>query len=390
MRMGINVSILGCLMFAVACGDGSSSKVTSGSTAGSSDFSQSAVLVSKKIDDFKHLSPGGEKSHISALMSSSWWTDTSLNLPDERTDPQGVLNGREYVSVQLDPEAEQENSASINVFGRMGTVLMINCAIGEVLPASSFQGNYPKDGTHHMSFSAANVEKITKVCNDKDVEVGMQITMSVESVTSANYDKKIRICFGKLEECTGSDIEQTYFYKSTSNVLNIVTSEDSGQDPQNPTHVARTTLSLDKVNDTLRAEYFSGPVDLGTHRHGKIHRLLRQGSEAMIITSFWDNNSGSAEQMAYVIKGNLDDLNSEVSIEIANGNATGSGCFNRQTGALNASCTLDTSVNLGNVQAMVEDLFTNGYNAEDYRGSINSTFSFTGFNNATSAPMSKN
>lgn len=340
------------------------------------------------------MSPGEEKnSFMMNLVPATWWTDDSMGLPDDRVDHDGgpgvLLTGRGYISVQLDPKAQRENTSSINVFGRIGTVLMVSCALGEVLPASSFEGNYPKNGTHKLEFTSAIAKRISSVCNN-DVEAGEELTLTVSDVTSTNYDKKLNICFGAVEECTNEIAEEAFFYKNTASVLNIVASEDSGQDEENPTHVARTTLSLDRVNDVLKAEYFSGAKALsGSDGNITIHRLYKEGNVGMVVTSLYSKNGGTPFTTAYVLKGNLASQTSAVSLNIRSGDEVGSGCFNRSTGGIDYECELDSVVKVSDVITMTNNLLTNGYNAEDYRASKDSAFVFTGFSDAASVAMSK-
>ena len=384
MNFKVPVLVLATILFA-SCGKKDAVvavAVPPSKPSASSPVSSATVEISSAVNTLSNLSPSAPSfSSFQAIMAGgTWWEDKDVaKLCDERSEGCSVsVSGRDYVTIQLNPNAARTNGSYINVFGRMKSGLGVICAVGEAMGASKFTGNYLNDGTHKVVLTEAIEKRIGTVCGmnggDEGGETG-PTTLTVTVTPNSNktlYEKTLSVCFGDVEVCnvgTGK-LEETFMYKIEGAITNIASfspSHNSG----NEHYFSRLLIKMNSTAKTVAAEYLSATKDdkpANKSRSVEVLRLLKKGDQGIILSSF---NRGDSGDQVYMIQGNIDDQNSDVSLRLATNPLSPAtpteveGTFNRKTRAFDDGAIFDTSVDFGTIADLQTALYPN-YSSVNY------------------------
>ena len=386
MNFKVPVLVLVTILFA-SCGkkDAAVAVPPSKPTA-STPVSGATVQVSSAVNTLSNLSPGASSfSSFQAVMAGgTWWEDKDVaQLCDERSkECSESVSGRDYVSIQLNPNAARTNGSYINVFGRMKSGLGVICAVGEAMGASKFTGNYLNDGTHKVVLTEAMEERIGTICgmNGGDEEDGEDedtgpttLTVTVTPNTDKTlYEKTLSVCFGDVQVCNDGSgmLQETFMYKIEGAITNIA-SFSPAHNSGNEHYYSRLLIKMNSTTKTIAAEYLSATRDLlptDKKRSVEVLRLLKKGDQGIILSSL--SRDGSGDQI-YMIQGNINNQSSDVSLKfnsnpISQGAATDvKGTFNRQTRTFDESATADTTVQFGSITDLQTILYPS-YSSVNY------------------------
>lgn len=362
----------------------------------SSAISASTVLINSEVEKFGQLSPGSAFNQ-NAFTIASWWDDaTTSQLCDDRSENcSRKVSGRDYFSVQLDPDAVREsNGSSINVFGRLKQGLGVICALGEAVGASNFEGNYIKDGAYKVTFTAAMSSRISSICGMEDDLAGETISMTVTTNADTSVlNKKVVLCWENTDTCSIGSAEyfETFMYKSDDTATNIATIEDSEpDDPSAPEYYSRLLVKMDKVADTLAVEYLSAEKTTGepSAQGGvEVLRLYKDGNIGLMLSS--QNRHGAIDQ-AFMVGGDVSTTSSDVEINFVSQSPVLSdkGSFSRTTGALSVG-PVDAGLDFTD-NATIQNALYGGlsYDYTDFYGlKETSAPSFTSLGTVRTAPV---
>ncbi len=174
-----------------------------------------------------------------------WDTNLVVNNPVTNS---GMIPIKDYMGIQLDDSAVNNNDSSVNVFGRLKTALSIFCAIGVMTGMSGIDvdsNGYPANDTYTLTFTTANKAQVASQCDlPIDDPNGTTLTVNVSDATGATYDKSFIFNFN-----------QEYLIRSTATEVNIAT----GEEHDNGTGVSRTMVLWNKTTNVMRVQYVSDP-----------------------------------------------------------------------------------------------------------------------------------
>lgn len=109
---------------------------------------------------------------------------------------------KNYMGQTLSPVFHNSNGASINVFGRLRTALMIVCVMGHITPAAQMDSDgLPAVGTLTLNFPADTSDVIYQDtaaggCAAGTNIAGQSITSTVTAVSSPHFSKRIDLNMG--------------------------------------------------------------------------------------------------------------------------------------------------------------------------------------------------
>jgi len=359
------------------------------STTPASAISASTVLVNAEVEKFNKLSPGTAFNN-NALTIASWWDDaTTAGLCDDRNDCNSTVSGRDYVRIQLDPDAVRANGSSINVFGRLKHGLGVICALGEAVGASNFEGNYIKDGAYKVTFTSAMSSRISSVCGMEDDLAGETISIAVSTNSDTSVlNKKILLCWENTDSCTTASPEyfETFMYKSDETSTNIATLEDS----DSPGYYSRLLVKMNKVANTIAVEYLSATTtsgEPGASAGIEVLRLYKENNTGLMLSSF--NRNGALDQ-AFMIGGDVSTTSSSAEINFVTQSPVLSdkGEFSRTTGAF-TSTTVENELEFTNTANLQNALYgDSNYDHTKYYGLTETAEpSFSSFATVRTAPV---
>jgi len=141
----------------------------------------------------------------------------------------GLESLKNYMGQALDPNFQNSNGASITLFGRLQSALMIPCALGQLTttldtdglpPAGALTLNFPSDTT-----SAVYQSPSSGGCGLSSELAGMSISGTVTAVSAGAYAKKI-----VMQTPGGTSSAVWVKLDSTAGTMDLMTLED--QRPQ--------------------------------------------------------------------------------------------------------------------------------------------------------------
>ena len=315
------------------------------------------------------------------MASGTWWEDKdTANLCDERSEKcTTIVSGRDYVSIQLNPDAARTNGSYINVFGRMKSGLGVICAVGEAMGSSKFTGKYLNDGTHKVVFTKALEDRIGSICGMNGGEEEGQddgpttLTVTVTPNTDKTlYEKTLSVCFDDVEVCNNQSgkLEEKFMYKIEGAITNIASFSPS-HDSENSHYYSRLLVKMNSNAKTVAVEYLSATKNVlpqGKSKSIEVLRLLKKGNQGIILSSF--NRADSGDQI-YMIKGDVDTQASDVSFKFASVPLAPStprdieGTFNRKTRAFDEDADIDAAVGFVSTSTLQGVLYPN-YDSDNY------------------------
>lgn len=390
MNFKLPVYLLATVLLGTSCSKKAAVVATPAPATASSAISASTVLINSEVEKFGQLAPSAT-FNSNALTVATWWDDaTTADLCDERVDGCNTkASGRDYVSIQLDPNAVRENGSSINVFGRLKSGLGVICALGEAVSASNFEGNYIKDGDYKVTFTAAISSRISTVCGMEDDLTNETISIKVTTNTDTSVlNKKVVLCWEDTNNCTTGSAEyfETFMYKTDDSVTNIATIEDSDE----PGYYSRLLVKMDKVANTMAVEYLSATKttgEPGANTGIEVLRLYKEDTVGLMMTSF--NRSGAFDQ-AFMLGGDVSDTSSDVEITFVSLSPviSDAGSFNRSSRVF-TSGPVNDALNFTDTAALQTELYGNtSYNYVNYYGLTETAApSFTSFATVRTADL---
>lgn len=268
MRLKRSLALLTLSAVTASCSSNSDS--SSSTSSGNAVFNNAVTTVTSKMNAVDTLLPdnagassiqgfvSNDRVHTTAAFGTAWDGSGSEVLSNPRcsggssTICSTPVHPKEWMGYQLDPSAVRENGSAINVFGRFDSAMRIGCAVMNLVTVDSSTG-YPTDGSHTITFTSTSQEIMTSKCGFDSDEVsgmtGLSISLTVTTPSDTTYyDKKI--VFTLPTEMSGGT--QNFYMRVNSSAINILTSET------NSNGINRTIVALDRTNDVLRVEYFSG------------------------------------------------------------------------------------------------------------------------------------
>ena len=386
MNYKIPVFVLATLIF-VSCGKKETAKpviVTKPPTA-STPVSSATVEVSSALNTLSNLAPAAASfsSFQEIMAGGTWWEDKDTsNLCDERSEKCSTkVSGRDYVTIQLTPDAARKNGSYINIFGRMKSGLAVICAVGEAMGSSKFTGKYLNDGTHKIVFSKELEEKIGTICGmnggeeaDSSQDNGpTTLTLTVTpNVDKTIYEKTLSVCFDDVEVCNSESgkLDEKFMYKIDGAITNIA-SFSPEHDGENYYYYSRLLVKMNSTEKTIAVEYLSATKkDKPAEKSQSIEvlRLLKKGNQGIILSSFSRADSGD---LFFMIKGDIDNQTSDVSLKFVNAPLSPAtltsveGTFNRKTRAFDDEAEIDTAVEFDSISGLQNILYPN-YDSDNY------------------------
>ena len=177
---------------------------------------------------------------------ADWDTNLVVNNPLTNST---MIPIKEYMGIQLDDSALNNNNSSVNVFGRLKNALGIFCAVGVGAGMSGVDvdtSGYPEDGAHTIIFTTGIKAQMTSQCgmDVSDIPTGDQLIITV-AASSGSFDKSFSFDM----------FNQTYLVRSTDSEVNIAT----GELHDNGISVSRSVVFWNKTTNVMRVEYVSDP-----------------------------------------------------------------------------------------------------------------------------------
>jgi hypothetical protein len=275
-EMKMNFLLLLLAVTLISCGkDAAEDPTTTTTTDSTSNALATAVTTlvtaANKMDGLQAnslvssstLKRAKDISVLASFNDGSEWSG-GTQFTDERTNTS--TSGKEFMGVQLNPNAARSNGSSISMFGRMKDGLGILCAIGYVLTLDETTG-YPSNVNTAVTITSSHTTNWVSVCNMKSSDVssmvGQNLNIQVTDPSdTTHYDKKLYF----------SSFGQTYLYRSNSTEIKIYSQEN------NSNGIHQTLIRYDKSSKVMRMQYISGPNSAGTHtdskdKHIEAHRL---------------------------------------------------------------------------------------------------------------------
>lgn len=186
---------------------------------------------------------------VAPAFGDGW--NTTAHFLDIRDSTAPNVTLKAHMVNTLNPLAVNTNSSAVNMFGRMRSAIEIFCALGQILPASSFGADgYPTNATHTVALTSTLASSAKTTCNiDLTSFVGKNIVVVVtDPVDTTHYDKKLMI---DLSDIDPGSSPQPFYFRKTASAVNVAMSESNSQGQ------SRTVVHVDLTNDKTRAEYIS-------------------------------------------------------------------------------------------------------------------------------------
>jgi hypothetical protein len=360
---GKALSLLVFLLSVTSCEE----KVASSNSTPISALASSTSEVVNEVKSLSGLAPTTTSFLPFALTAGTWWDDADVaQICDEREDdctsfPK--ISGREYMAIQLDPNAVRENSSQITIFGHLKSALMVFCAFGETLSSSDYTGNNIKVGDYKIVLTAANAPVLKSRCG-LDLPPNQNMTISLTVTANSNstvYDRTINLCEDESGACATPKIK--YMYKITPTLTNIAVLETS-EEVQGTQFWSRTLVKMSKAAQTTTVEFISGHVGTGAPGPAEgveVRRLYKENNIGLILFSFYGANNPAA----YAVKGNVENNANQVEMAFNDFNTSYfQATFHRVTGAFNLAD--NTGAHFGSSGAIVSALYSGNYNSANY------------------------
>ena len=140
----------------------------------------------------------------------------------------GLESLKNYMGQALDPNFKNSNGASITLFGRLQSALMVPCALGQLTttldtdglpPVGALTLNFPSDTTNAVYQPASSGG-----CGLPATMAGMSVSGTVTAVSAGAYAKKIALSTGGGSQAVWIKLD------STAGTMDLMTLED--QRPQ--------------------------------------------------------------------------------------------------------------------------------------------------------------
>tara|TARA_B100000749_G_scaffold280259_1_gene275707 strand:+ start:64702 stop:65883 length:1182 start_codon:yes stop_codon:yes gene_type:complete len=366
----ILASLAVCSLTAVGCSDSDSSDGNSTSSAVSAAYTE----VLSAANAITNLAPSSRSAgKVGVFAAPNFGTDWASGTGFVDEQDSSSTSAKEWMGIQLDPDAVRANDSKISMFGRLESALNIFCALGVAVDDLDASG-YPSVGTQTFTVTSAIA---TSMVNDCDIAeaadlVDSEFTVVTAATTDDTYfDVKITLT---LPAALGGS-NQDYYVRSDSSEINVATIED------NDNGLHRTLAFLDLTNEVLRLEYMSGPSDgttIADSEHISLYRLYydEANDEGMMMALEFTENSGGDEDTRYVLAGKPDTAGATYSLSMISTSLTDTSsvheaCITASTGdiATDGSRCVASSTALNGVDvsaATAISSFLSGYDSTNY------------------------
>jgi len=202
-----------------------------------------------------------------------------------------MVNLKEWMGYQIDPEAVRDNGSSINIFGRVQTAVQSICALSTALPTDS--DGQLSVGETEVVFDEALVTTLSEDCGmDASTMVGRTAAITVARTTDATYYDF------KVSAVNDDSSISTFYLRYNSEEVNVAMGEsrDGG--------MSRTLLSYDIGAKLARAEYVSSNAGATSNQGGEFGRLYYDATndDGAITYSTFDFQ-GTPNRLIYTLRG---------------------------------------------------------------------------------------
>jgi hypothetical protein len=298
-------SVFGLLAALSACGDdardGGDVLTISSALAVVTDTMSGMASLSPTASNKLALKKSLLVTPFAAGAFGSNWTASGLAyMPDSSGETVSI---KEYMGRQLDPDAMGEDNDgrefAINVFGRFSQSMMIGCSIGMIAEKDS--ENYPAAGVQTFALNEANLAIMVADCGMAQAEADYMSSQNLEFPATisvpedtTHYDRKVVM---ELPAEMGG-ATQTFYMRYNDTEINIQNTEDGEYD-------SRTFVAMDRANEFLQVEYYSGSTDGDSNTAGNqpllyYHRLVydKANDDGRIVTHIGQNNASAMYTLA--------------------------------------------------------------------------------------------
>ena len=390
------------LALAFSCGGDSDSSLGGGGATVSNGMTNAYSGIAGQTAKLSDLSPGSsgftknqsDVSIMATAFGANWSTNTNV-MPDDTVNS-GTTSIMEWMGHQINENAVRENGSSISILGRLKDAIGLFCALGVGIGNVDGDG-YPADGSITVNITSALASQINSQCNlDASDAIGMPITFTVSTPTDTTvYDKKV-----VLNPPNGGT--QTVYFRTTNAEINVGAVEtytlDADEDGANGNDdkLSRTTVSYDKTNGIMRAEYISGYNEgpVATNQRLETSRILYDENNDEGYILFKAYTSGNPDRTQFVLTGKPQTSGAEFALSFEHSTLDANerqACVVASTGNITGTdgtyCSAVAGVSLAGISvSSINTTLDAGYNSTNFDTiSESTTLSFTSANFASAA-----
>lgn len=193
----------------VACGSDSSKDGTINAKT-SNLISSTTGQINHEIEQFENLAANGSPFHglarknIHSPLSTTWWTDSTTYGFTDPISYSGTISTNVYLPLLLKASSQNNDNASINVFGRIKTAMTTLCSLSQALAPNILTGSNLSAGTYQIKFTADIKDKLRENCDADLPNSFSTATMTISPSDLANYEFKLELCTDSHTSCDES------------------------------------------------------------------------------------------------------------------------------------------------------------------------------------------
>lgn len=413
MKLKTGLLTLACLSLAVSCNsDSNNAPKASGASTGTVDSQLPAPLPTqmtsitktaqgliKEVASFSKLTPKEVVETGDLPSEFSWWNDAATwKLRDTRVActedvsvcDNSMISAKTYIGLEL---ASPETTPRRGLVTDLSTSLETLCAIGTILPTSSFVDGKVAYGTYKIDIASFHSQAVMAKCAAV-FEPGSTVTIESSDTIKdiAIYDSKLIM---KVQKGGMPIREATYYYRDNELATNFASySKDLRV---SSTEITKTVILFNKEYDLFRAEsvkadqYFMGTPEM--NKSMEISRLYKNANGLAIAFKINDAQHAThgREVVAYALKGNLtySELTSEMNISLSNyKQLTDSrmACFDGLTSQM-STCNVSRAIEFWNARGQAERIYSD-FNGENLEASEYTALNFINDDEVVSGKLS--